>query len=143
MNARYAGRSVALIAAVAMGAASCSRGQPDATADSASYASTPTIRRSLTVDLRQVDSALALLEDSIGSELGADPTTRVREVRESFNAYRKLQCDRLRAVFKDGTVAPVVELECMVHLADDRRAFLQERYDFMDKVRALKGEKRR
>jgi len=48
---------------------------------------------------------------------------------------RNLKDERLKAVFTDGTYGPVAELECMIHLTDSRREFIEEHYDFLDKIR--------
>jgi uncharacterized protein YecT (DUF1311 family) len=97
---------------------------------------TPTMRRDLSADLRTAEQALQVAEDSVDAALGPDLAIRLQPMRESFVTYRKEQCGRLKAVFKDGTYGAVAELECLIHLTDSRREFIEKHYDFVEKLGA-------
>jgi hypothetical protein len=102
---------------------------------------TPTMRRDLTSDLRAAEQALQELQDSVDAGLGPDLAIRLQPLREEFVKYKKDQCERLKAVFADGTYGPVAELECLIHLTDSRREFIEEHYDFVEKIRASRRAK--
>jgi uncharacterized protein YecT (DUF1311 family) len=104
---------------------------------------TPTMRRDLTSDYRAAEQALTRAEDSVDNALGPNLAVRLQPMREAFVTYRKLQCERLKAVFKGGTFGPVAELECLIHLTDSRREFIEQHYDFIDKLRGAGGRNRR
>lgn len=123
----------AVAVTLTLGALACSkRDAGDAVADTMT---TPTMRRDLSSDLRSAEQALQLAEDSVDAALGPEVAIRLQPLREAFVTYRKDQCDRLKAVFKEGTYGAVAELECLIHLTDSRREFIEEHYDFVEKVR--------
>jgi uncharacterized protein YecT (DUF1311 family) len=127
----------AVFAALTLGAYACSERRSDSR-DSSEAATdtmtTPTMRRELSSDLRTAELALQKVEDSVDVALGPDEAIRLRPLKEAFLTYRKQQCERLKAVFKDGTYGPVAELECLIHLTDSRREFIEENYDFIEKI---------
>jgi uncharacterized protein YecT (DUF1311 family) len=92
------------------------------------------MRRDLSGDLRVAEQSLQKVEDSVDVALGPDEAIRLRPMKEAFLTYRKEQCERLRDVFKGGTYGPVAQLECMIHLTDSRREFIEKHYDFLEKV---------
>ena len=110
------------------------RGASDTSDAAADTMTTPTMRRELSSDLRTAEQALQRVEDSVDVTLGPDDAIRLRPLKEAFLTYRKQQCDRLKAVFKDGTYGPVAELECLIHLTDSRREFIEQNYDFIEKI---------
>jgi hypothetical protein len=112
----------------------------DAVADTMT---TPTMRRELSSDLRTAEEALRKMEDSVDAALGPDLAIRLHPLREAFVAYRKEQCERLKAAFQDGTYGPVAELECLIHLTDSRREFIEEHYDFIEKLKSGEPRSRR
>lgn len=127
----------AVAAALTLGAFACSeraRETVNAVDSVADTMTTPTMRRALSSDLRAAEQALQQIEDSIDVALGPEIAIRLQPMREEFVAYRKEQCERLKAVFKDGTYGAVAQLECMVHLTDSRREFIVEHYDFIEKI---------
>ena len=135
----------AFATAVTLGALACSerpraRDDVDAVADTMT---TPTMRRELSSDLRAAELALLRLEDSVDVALGPELAIRLRPMREAFVAYRKEQCERLKAAFKDGTYGPVAQLECLIHLTDSRREFIEEHYDFIEKLKSGEPRSRR
>jgi hypothetical protein len=123
-------------AALTLGAFACSDRSRDAVADTMT---TPTMRRELSTELRAAEQALQQIQDSVDAALGPDIAIRLEPLREEFVAYRRDQCARLKAVFKDGTYGPVAELECLIHLTDSRREFIEKHYDFIERI----GEQRR
>ena len=127
-------RLAVVTAALALGALACSGRSRDTTDSVADTMTTPTMRRDLSGDLRAAELALQQAEDSVDAALGPELTTRLRPMREAFVNYRKEQCDRLKAVFNDGTYGPVAQLECLIHLTDSRREFIEEHYDFLEKI---------
>ncbi len=129
----------AFTAALTLGAFACSERPRDAMDAVADTMTTPTMRRELSSDLRVAEQALQLIEDSVDVALGPELAIRLHPMKEAFVTYRKQQCERLKAVFKDGTYGPVAELECLIHLTDSRREFIEEHYDFVEKI----GERRR
>ena len=125
-------RAVAAAAmALTLGAFACS----ERSRDMADTMTTPTMRRELSSDLRAAEQALQQLQDSVDVALGPELASRLRPLRETFVTYRKQQCELLKDVFKDGTYGPVAELECLIHLTDSRREFIEEHYDFIEKIR--------
>ncbi len=122
--------------ALTVGAFACSRSPRDTVADTMT---TPTMRRALSSDLGAAELALRQMEDSVDVLLGPEIAIRLQPLREAFVAYRQQQCERLKAVFKDGTYGAVAELECLIHLTDNRREFIVEHYDFIEKI----GERER
>ena len=124
----------AVAAALALGSLACSERPRDATDAIADTMTTPTMRRELTSDLRAAELALQRLQDSVDAALGPDLASRLQPLREEFVKYRHDECARLKAVFEDGTYGPVVELECLIHLTDSRREFIEEHYDFVEKI---------
>jgi uncharacterized protein YecT (DUF1311 family) len=126
----------AVAAALTLGAFACSEHSRDAREDAvADTMTTPTMRRELSSDLRAAEQALQQLQDSVDVALGPELAMRLHPLREAFVTYRKQQCELLKDVFKDGTYGPVAELECLIHLTDSRREFIEEHYDFIDKIR--------
>ena len=97
---------------------------------------TPAMRRDLSADLRAAEQALERIQQSVDSALGPEIAIHLVPLREAFVTYRQQQCERLKAVFKNGTYGPVAELECLIHLTDSRREFIEEHYDFIEKIRA-------
>jgi len=127
----------AVVAVLTLGALACSekpRAAGDASDAAADTMTTPTMRRELSSDLKTAEQALQKVEDSVDVALGPDEAIRLRPLKEAFLTYRKQQCERLKAVFKDGTYGPVAELECLIHLTDSRREFIEENYDFIEKI---------
>jgi len=130
----------AVAAALTLGAFACSKQEHPA--DRAAVADTETTvaqRRDLTSDYRAAEQALTLAEDSVDNALGPNLAVRIKPLRAAFVAYRKEQCERLKAVFEGGTYGPVAELECLIHLTDSRREFIEQHYDFVDKLRGRGG----
>ena len=126
----------AVAAALTLGAVACSDYSRDARENAvADTMTTPTMRRELSSDLRAAEQALQQIQDSVDVALGPELATRLHPLREAFVTYRKQQCELLKDVFKDGTYGPVAELECLIHLTDSRREFIEEHYDFIDKIR--------
>lgn len=124
---------VAVAAALTLGAVGCSQRPPDGDAV-ADTMTTPTMRRDLTSDYRAAEQALQLAEDSVDNALGPNDAVRLQPLKAAFVTYRKEQCERLKAVFKGGTFGPVAELECLIHLTDSRREFIEQHYDFIEKI---------
>ena len=124
----------AVVAALTLGAIACSDRPSDASDTAGDTMTTPTMRRELSGDLRVAEQALQKVEDSVDVALGPDVAIRLRPMKEAFLSYRKEQCERLKAVFKDGTYGPVAQLECMIHLTDSRREFIEKHYDFIEKI---------
>jgi len=129
-------RALAAVAvALTMEAMACSDRARDARDAVGDTMTTPTMRRELSGDLRAAEEALQKVEDSVDVALGPEVAIRLQPMKEAFLRYRKEQCERLKAVFKDGTYGPVAELECMIHLTDSRREFIEKHYDFIEKIR--------
>lgn len=123
-------------AALALGAFACSERPRDTVEAVTDTMTTPAMRRDLTNDLRAAEQALQQAEDSVDAALGPNLAARLEPLKEAFVAYRKEQCERLKEVFKEGTFGPVAELECLIHLTDSRREFIEEHYDFIEKIGA-------
>jgi uncharacterized protein YecT (DUF1311 family) len=121
-------------ATLTAGALACSERPRDAKDAVADTMTTPAMRRELSSDLRTAEEALQKVEDSVDVALGPDEAIRLRPLKEAFLTYRKQQCERLKAVFKDGTYGPVAQLECLIHLTDSRREFIEQNYDFIEKI---------
>lgn len=121
----------AVIAALTLGASACFERPRDAVADTMT---TPTMRRDLSSDLRVAEQALQAIQDSVDAALGPDLAIRLLPLREAFVTYKNRQCASLKAVFREGTYGHVAELECMIHLTDSRREFIEDHYDFIEKI---------
>ena len=131
-------------AALTLGAFACSEHSRDAREDAvADTMTTPTMRRELSSDLRAAEQALQQLQDSVDVALGPELAMRLHPLREAFVTYRKQQCELLKDVFKDGTYGPVAELECLIHLTDSRREFIEDHYDFIERIRDRRRRPRR
>lgn len=126
-------RGLATVVALTLGAFACSDRSRDDTM------TTPAMRSELSTELVAAERALQQIQDSVDAALGPDIASRLQPLREEFVAYRRDECARLKAVFEDGTYGPVVELECLIHLTDSRREFIEEHYDFVEKI----GKQRR
>jgi uncharacterized protein YecT (DUF1311 family) len=101
------------------------------------------MRRELSTDLRAAEQALQQVQDSVDVALGPELAIRLVPLREAFVTYRKQQCELLKDVFKDGTYGPVAELECLIHLTDSRREFIEEHYDFIERIeKSARGTRR-
>ena len=124
----------AVAAALTLAVFACAQHPRDAADAVADTMTTPTMRRELSSDFRSAEQALQRIEDSIDVALGPELAIRLQPMREAFVAYRKEQCERLKAVFKDGTYGAVAQLDCLVHLTDSRREFIEEHYDFLEKI---------
>ena len=135
MSTLRQGGLAAVAAALTLGAFACSERPRDATDAVADTMTTPTMRRDLSSDLRAAEQALQEAQDSVDAALGPEFAGRLQPLRAAFETYRKEQCEALKAVFKDGTYGPVIELECLIHLTDSRREFIEEHYDFLDKIK--------
>jgi uncharacterized protein YecT (DUF1311 family) len=134
----------AVAAALTLGAFACSEHSRDAREDAvADTMTTPTMRRELSSDLRAAEQALQQLQDSVDVALGPELAMRLHPLREAFVTYRKQQCELLKDVFKDGTYGPVAELECLIHLTDSRREFIEDHYDFIERIRDRRRRPRR
>ena len=129
----------AVAAVVAFGAQACSNCPREARDTVADTITTPAMRRDLTSDYRAAELALQEAQDSVDAALGPEFAVRLEPLRAAFVTYRKQQCEALKAVFTDGTYGPVAELECLIHLTDSRREFIEEHYDFVEKI----GNRRR
>lgn len=141
MTTRRRRGMAAVAAALTWGALACSEHSRDAREDAvADTMTTPTMRRELSSDLRAAEQALQQIQDSVDVALGPELATRLHPLREAFVTYRKQQCELLKEIFKDGTYGPVAELECLIHLTDSRREFIEEHYDFIERIR---GSRRR
>ena len=128
-------RGLAVVAAALMlGAFACSERPRDKSDAAADTMTTPTMRRELSSDLRAAEQALQQIQDSVDVALGPELAVRLVPLREAFVTYRKQQCELLKDVFKDGTYGPVAELECLIHLTDSRREFIEEHYDFIERI---------
>jgi len=128
------GGLLAVAMALVLGASACSERPRDARDAAAGTMTTPMMRRELSGDFRAAEQALQQMEDSVDVALGPELAIRLRPMREAFVAYRKEQCERLKAVFKDGTFGAVAQLECLIHLTDSRREFIAEHYDFLEQI---------
>jgi len=128
------GGLLAVAMALVLGASACSERPRDARDAAADTMTTPMMRRELSGDFRAAEQALQQMEDSVDVALGPELAIRLRPMREAFVAYRKEQCERLKAVFKDGTFGAVAQLECLIHLTDSRREFIAEHYDFLEQI---------
>src|SRR5688572_10811270 len=117
-----------------LGAFACSERPRDKSDAAADTMTTPTMRRELSSDLRAAEQALQQIQDSVDVALGPELAVRLVPLREAFVTYRKQQCELLKDVFKDGTYGPVAELECLIHLTDSRRGFIEEHYDFIERI---------
>jgi uncharacterized protein YecT (DUF1311 family) len=124
----------AVAVALMLGASACSEQPRDARDAVADTMTTPTMRRELSSDLRAAEQALQQIQDSVDVALGPELAMRLHPLREAFVTYRKQQCELLKDVFKDGTYGAVAELECLIHLTDSRREFIEEHYDFIEKI---------
>ena len=135
MTTRRQRRAAAVAAALTLGAFACSEYSRDARENAvADTMTTPTMRRELSSDLRAAEQALQQIQDSVDVALGPELATRLHPLRAAFVSYRKQQCELLKDVFKDGTYGPVAELECLIHLTDSRREFIEEHYDFIERI---------
>jgi hypothetical protein len=124
----------AFAAALTLGGFACSERPRDAIDTATDTMTTPAMRQDLTNDLRAAELALKRLQDSVDAALGPDLAVRLQPLREVFVTYKKEQCERLKEVFKEGTFGAVTELECLIHLTDSRREFVEEHYDFIDRI---------
>jgi uncharacterized protein YecT (DUF1311 family) len=126
-----------IVAALTLAAVACSKRSGDVRDSSDAVSDTMTtltMRRDLSSDLRTAEQALQQVEDSVDAALGPDEAIRLRPLKQAFLTYRREQCERLKAVFKDGTYGPVAQLECLIHLTDSRREFIEQNYDFIEKI---------
>lgn len=89
----------------------------------------------LTLDLRNSERDLAMLQDSIYRFLGDPSAAPLRRARARWDEYRREECDAMRDVFARGTLSPLAQMDCMLALADTRRRFLSDQYDFMRPAR--------
>jgi uncharacterized protein YecT (DUF1311 family) len=133
----------AIAATLTLGAVACSERPHDKSDAVADTMTTPTMRRELSTDLRAAEQALQQVQDSVDVALGPELAVRLVPLREAFVTYRKQQCELLKDVFKDGTYGPVAELECLIHLTDSRREFIEEHYDFIERIeKSARGTRR-
>ncbi len=102
------------------------------------HVTTPEMRRALSADLAVYDSLVVVAEDSVLAVLGADFAAGLAESRQLWLEYRAHQCELLRTIFEGGTVAPVVELECLVYITDNRLTFIYDHYAFVERIAAMK-----
>jgi uncharacterized protein YecT (DUF1311 family) len=132
-------------------AAACSNAKPGSTnetsgartsADS-SPVSTHEMSEALTRDVHDADRELTAVEDSISLFIGDTVSVLLKQADASWEQYRKLECDAIRAAFAQGTMAPVVQMECWIDLTDDHRKFLVEQYDYMRNGRPAPGKRTR
>jgi len=89
------------------------------------------------------DRELTAVEDSISLFIGDTVSVLLKQADASWEQYRKLECDAIRAAFAQGTMAPVVQMECWIDLTDDHRKFLVEQYDYMRNGRPAPGKRTR
>lgn len=101
-----------------------------ATADS-SPVTTHEMVEALTRDVRNSDRQLTAAEDSIYLFIGDTVSALLKQARTSWEQYRKLECDAIRATFAEGSMAPIAQMECWIDLTDDHRRFLTEQYGYM------------
>jgi hypothetical protein len=127
-------RGLVALAVLTLGVFACSERPRDAADTVADTMTTPTMRRELSRDLAAAEVALQQLEDSVDAALGPELIVRLQPMRDAFVAYRKAQCERLKGVFEDGTYGAVAELQCLIHLTDDKREFVEEHYHFVEKL---------
>ena len=134
MNMLYQRGLAIVAAALTLAVFACSE-QPCSARDAvADTMTTPAMRHALSSDFGAAERALRFAQDSVDKALGPELASRLQPLREAFVTYRKEECERLKAVFKDGTYGPVAELECMVHLTDSRREFIEQHYNFIEKI---------
>ncbi len=101
-------------------------------------ATTPEMRRALSADLVRFDSLIVVAEDSVLAVLGPEYTAGMTESRRLWVEYRNEQCLLLKKVFEGGTIAAVMELECLVYITSNRLTFIYDHYEFVNKVAAMK-----
>jgi len=101
-----------------------------ATADS-SPVTTYEMSQALTRDVRESDRELTAVEDSIYLFVGDTVSVVLKQANASWEQYRKRQCDAIRAMFAQGTMAPIAQMECWIGQTDDHRRFLVEQFDYM------------
>ena len=134
----------AVAAALTLGAFACSERPRDARGDAAADTmTTPTMRRELTSDLRAAEQSLQQIQDAVDVALGPELAMRLHPFRDAFVTFKKEQCALLKDVFRDGTYGPVAELECLIHLTDSRREFIEDHYDFIERIRDRRRRPRR
>ncbi|HEU4994214.1 MAG TPA: lysozyme inhibitor LprI family protein [Gemmatimonadaceae bacterium] len=116
-------RRAAFTSVLTLGLLACSersRESRDSTEAITDTITTPTMRRDLSSDLRAAEQALQQVEDSVDAGLGPQLAIQLHPLKAAFVTYRKEQCARLKAVFKDGTYGPLAELECRCPASDRR-----------------------
>ena len=85
----------------------------------------------LTRDVKDAEREMAASEDSITLFMGDSVSVLMKQAHATWAQYRKLECDAIKMAFAQGSLAPVVQMECWIDLTDDHRKFLDEEYDYM------------
>jgi uncharacterized protein YecT (DUF1311 family) len=86
------------------------------------------IRVCLSGELREADSSLKALTDSLKSILGNSGATAVEAASPKWSAYRKAECAAVLESYEGGTEGPVAQLACFVSLTNERRVNLRRLY---------------
>jgi len=110
-----------------------------ASADS-SLVTTHEIIEALTRDVRESDRELTAAQDSILAFMGDTVSVLLTQARTSWEQFRKLECDAVRAAFAEGSMAPIAQMECWIDLTDDYRRFLTDQYSYMRGKRTSLGK---
>jgi uncharacterized protein YecT (DUF1311 family) len=85
----------------------------------------------LTRDVKESEREMAASEDSIYLFMGDSVSVLMKQAHATWAQYRKLECDAIKMAFAQGSLAPVVQMECWIDLTDDHRKFLDEEFDYM------------
>jgi uncharacterized protein YecT (DUF1311 family) len=85
----------------------------------------------LTRDVKESEREMAASEDSIYLFMGDSVSVLMKQAHATWAQYRKLECDAIKMAFAQGSLAPVVQMQCWIDLTDDHRKFLDEEYDYM------------
>ena len=83
------------------------------------------MRVCLSGELREADSSLKALTDSLKSILGNLGATGVETTSPKWSDYRKAECAAVLESYEGGTEGPVAQLACFVSLANERRVNLR------------------
>lgn len=86
------------------------------------------MQRCLSLELKRHESKLSVFEDSVSVNLDDSVAVLFRQAHVSWMQYREQQCEAVRAVFFPGTMAPVMQLQCLLEMTDQRLLLLRDAY---------------
>lgn len=82
---------------------------------------------------KQADEELNKVYQRLMSKLSADEKTSLKTAQQAWLKYRDTNCDFESFMYRGGTMAPLVEAECMVAMTNSRTKELKQQIEDLER----------